>query len=860
MFFRDLPIRRKLMTAQLLTSGAVLVLATVGFFTYEIVSLRKSMIAGYTTRAEIIAANSTGALAFSNEADAVEVLSALRTDKKMVAACIYDDKGRLFARYPIGSPETLFPPAPGLSGYRNGYLEVFCPIVQGDRNFGTVFLRSDLSALTDRYRAYVWLTVAVILGSLLLAFFLSDYLQKQISVPILILADTARDISERRDFSVRARKSTQDELGMLTDAFNQMLGEIQTGAQALRASEANYREIFDKANDAIYIHDAGTGRVLDVNQRTCDLFGFTREEFIQGDPSQFLTGNPGFTLQDASERLKKAVTEGPQVFEWQGKNKDGSIRWVEVSLKRAVIAGQDRVLAFVRDISERKELEQVLSNEAFISSVLENVPNMIFVKDVKDLRFVMFNKAGEDLLGVSRKELMGRNDYDFFPKEQADFFTSKDRAVLEGGRLQDIPEEPIETKNGKKSLHTKKIPIRDSEGNVKYLLGISEDITESKEAQRALQEKTELLDLVLRNMGDGVVAADEKGTFLLFNPAAERIIGKGAVEGGTDVWAKKYGVFHSDGTTLFRDDEVPLARALQGEATTDIEMILRNEGHPEGVSIKASGRPLRDEKGRIRGGVVIVRDVTEEKRKQEKEAYTRALEVSNRELQDFVFVASHDLQEPLRKIQSFGEFLQREEGQNLGPNGKDYLDRMRNAAGRMQRLINDLLALTRVTTKAQPLVPVELDRLLKEVLADLETRIVETKAEVRVGPLPILEADPTQMRQLFQNLIGNALKFHRPGVPPVVQIGATVEKEGRVGVDYCRIIVEDNGIGFDNKYADQIFKVFERLHGKEAYEGTGIGLSICRKVVERHGGTIRAEGNPGQGSRFIIELPLRAKG
>ncbi len=391
-------------------------------------------------------------------------------------------------------------------------------------------------------------------------------------------------------------------------------------------------------------------------------------------------------------------------------------------------------LVVVRDITQEmqaeegsKKLEAILRTQDFITSVLENLPNMVFVKDAKDLRFVMFNKAGEELLGIPRADLIGKNDYDFFPKEDADFFTAKDRKTLEARQLLDIPEETLQTREkGPRILHTKKIPVLNQDGIPQYLLGISEDIT----AQKA-QENLKI--------------------------------------------------------------------------------------------------------------------------------YTKALETSNQELQDFVFVASHDLQEPLRKIQAFGEFLRDEFKAVLGETGRDYVERMRSAANRMQILINDLLALTRVTTKAKPFISVNLSDILQGVLSDLETRIQEKKAKVEVASLPTLEADETQMRQLFQNLIGNALKFQRPGVPPEITVYASAAPKAVDGEGRCRIKVEDNGIGFDNKYGELIFKVFERLHGRDEYEGTGIGLAVCRKVVERHGGTIKAEGIPGKGSIFTIELPLHHK-
>jgi signal transduction histidine kinase len=186
---------------------------------------------------------------------------------------------------------------------------------------------------------------------------------------------------------------------------------------------------------------------------------------------------------------------------------------------------------------------------------------------------------------------------------------------------------------------------------------------------------------------------------------------------------------------------------------------------------------------------------------------------------------------------------------------------MQAAAGRMRSLINDLLTFSRVETKAQPFRPVDLGRVAREVLSDLEGRIEQTGARVEVDGLPTVEAEPTQMRQLLQNLIGNALKFHRPGEPPVVQVhgrpALAPEGEGDAAdPTLCRIAVQDNGIGFDEKYLDRIFGVFQRLHGRGEYEGTGMGLAICRKIVDRHGGSITARSAPGHGATFLVTLPL----
>ena len=206
------------------------------------------------------------------------------------------------------------------------------------------------------------------------------------------------------------------------------------------------------------------------------------------------------------------------------------------------------------------------------------------------------------------------------------------------------------------------------------------------------------------------------------------------------------------------------------------------------------------------------------------------------------------MQEPLRKIQAFGEHLLETQADALGDD-KLYLERMQDAAGRMRNLIQDLLAYSRVGTKGRAFVSVDLMQVSQDVLSDLEVRIAEVKGHVEVSPLPVITADPMQMRQLLQNLISNALKFHRDDVTPIVQVYTEINEKS------LKIIVKDNGIGFDQKYTDRIFTMFQRLHARTAYEGTGVGLAIVRKIVQRHQGEIIAESEVGAGATFIIALP-----
>jgi PAS domain S-box-containing protein len=236
--------------------------------------------------------------------------------------------------------------------------------------------------------------------------------------------------------------------------------------------------------------------------------------------------------------------------------------------------------------------------------------------------------------------------------------------------------------------------------------------------------------------------------------------------------------------------------------------------------------------------------------------YAQKLERSNQELEDFAFIASHDLNEPLRKIQAFGERLQKKFAPVLGQEGLDHVIRMRGATKRLQDMIGGLLASSRGAAGGAGFLPVDLEQLVCSVLSDLEWQIEKNGAQVSLEDLPTLEADPGQMRRLFQNLISNALKFHGKE-PIVIKISGSPLRVDDNKCDCCRIIVEDNGIGFEQINAERIFSLFERLHGRSAYEGTGMGLAICRRIVERHGGSITAKSVPGKGAAITITLPAR---
>ena len=416
------------------------------------------------------------------------------------------------------------------------------------------------------------------------------------------------------------------------------------------------------------------------------------------------------------------------------------------------------------------------------------------------------------------------------------------------------------------------IAQRDASGKAIRMSGSHTDITERISAEHALAAVNSQLEGVLAASTQvSIIATDAQGLITVFNSGAENLLGYSAAD---MIGKQTPKLFHvreevlARGAELTRELGVPVegfdvfvAHAKQGRFDLREWTYVRKDGGEFPVSLVVTA--VRNATGEITGFLGLAEDITEQKQAQwalarQAEELTR----SNRELEQFAYIASHDLQEPLRKVQTFGDMIATEAGSTLSAEGHDYLQRMRNAAARMQTFINDLLTYSRVASQAKPYERVNLAQITQEVLSDLEIRIQSTGGRVEVGELPDLDADPIQMRQLLQNLIGNALKFHRRGVPPVVTVQCRLihslpaNGSGHSAFpEMCEITVQDNGIGFDEKYVDRIFAPFKRLHGRGEYEGTGIGLAICHKIVERHRGTITARSVPDEGTRMIVMLP-----
>jgi len=353
-------------------------------------------------------------------------------------------------------------------------------------------------------------------------------------------------------------------------------------------------------------------------------------------------------------------------------------------------------------------------------------------------------------------------------------------------------------------------------------------------------------------VGEAIILLDAQGCIETWTPAAGRIFGVSADQ----ILGQHIDAFDPG-------EERAAAFSKLGSATESGRCELEAwRVRPDGSRFWAHivTCAVRDRAGEISGYAMIVRDLTPMRRAEALRArYALALEQSNRDLEGFASVASHDLQEPLRKILAFGDRLRSHCGDAMGAKGREYMERIDDASRRMQQLIDGLLTYARVGGRSDRPEPVDLNQIARVVLSDLERAIEMSNATIVLGALPTLEADSTQMQQLFQNLIGNAIKFQSNGSRPYITISGTRQQASN-GANHAppcwQLRFEDNGIGFEQQYRERIFGMLQRLHGRGAYEGTGIGLAICRKIVERHGGTIVAESVPLKGTTFTVTLPI----
>lgn len=581
-------------------------------------------------------------------------------------------------------------------------------------------------------------------------------------------------------------------------------------------------------------------------------------------------------LADVMQTIQRNIDRGefPPMY-YRIMRKDGEVRHVKTSGVPVVNEKGETVLfGSILDITEELQLKQQLQERnQLVESLIENSADMIEVIDT-ELCYTIWNKANEQQFGLSKEDVLGRNILDVFPALRND---KRMELIREGLKGHPTYRKEQSCLNGRKTADFSYIPLHNADGSIMGLLIMAHDITERIKAAERLKKANE--ELYYRNQAlqetyafnrhitdlapNGIYVYDKvKGLNVFINKKVQELYGyseKEMEQMGHDFVSQ---IIHpDDAPAVF--EKLKKYDTAKDEDVLEFEHRIRNKEGQYRYMFTRESIFKRNQNGVPEQFIGVTVDVTDikmaEKELREKNL---ALQQSNEELASFNYIASHDLQEPLRKIQTFGNFLEETE-QNLTDQGKSSLRRMQMAAARMRTLINDLLAFSRASMVKEELAQVDLNDILKNAKSSLRTALKEKEAQVNACDLPVVQGVSFQLQQLFENIIGNAVKYCGPGVTPVVNITikeiATEQAEALgllPGWNYHCISVQDNGIGFEQQYADKIFELFQRLHTKSEYPGTGLGLAICKKIVQNHGGHIQAISNPGEGARFEIFLPV----
>lgn len=490
--------------------------------------------------------------------------------------------------------------------------------------------------------------------------------------------------------------------------------------------------------------------------------------------------------------------------------------------------------------------------EALVNGVLDSsISGIITFKSIRDrqrkivdFKIILANPSARKYIIQhynmnGRESVEGSKMSEIFPDNFSDGLFAKYMNVVENNSSFRLQHKSIATD---KWLYITGVKFQDG------LVVTFDDITERKQADERIQHSESLYRTFAKNMPSSLI--------FLFDRDLNCTLADGSAFDMLELRREDF-VGRNFQTTFDRYYMkllLPLfEKTLEGEEST-LEVKMRKK------LFKVHNVPIKNADGEIFAGMCVAQDITEVK-KYEKELEHRIeeLNASNRELEQFAYVASHDLQEPLRKIRAFGDRLISRYKEAIGEDGRNYIERMQNASARMQKLIDDLLTFSRISRTLEPFEPVDFNKVIQEVLSDLEIAIEVKQVKIEADTIPVIHARAGQIRQLFQNLISNAIKFSRQDRQPQISIRSellNVNPNTGQG-KFCKITINDNGIGFDEKYAEKIFIIFQRLHGKTEYEGTGIGLAICKRIIENHNGSISAHSQPGEGATFEIVFPLK---
>ncbi|MBJ6136580.1 PAS domain S-box protein [Marinobacter litoralis] len=597
----------------------------------------------------------------------------------------------------------------------------------------------------------------------------------------------------------------------------------------LKAEElAKQREAFFSLTPEMFCI-VSQDRFIEVNRAFLAALGYSREELI--GRSYFDLIHPGYrhVITNAMDELWR----GKPIYELEIQvfHRHGDLCWLRLN----AALENHRIHCSARDITREKAIQKALREKDHLLSMAEKLGRLGGWVLNLDSRQTIWTNAVCDIHDLPRGEAPELDKaLSYYTSEYRPKIEEAIQRAIELGLPFDLEAQIVTAKGRLRWVRAMGQAVRSAADEIVALQGAFQDITESKESTEQIRKLAERQATIFESITDGFFTLDKDWLITFANKKAEqlvavprhRAIGKSALK----VYPQ---LVDSEFHRQFR-------AAMETGETASFEAYFE----PRNLWLEVNVYPSEE------GLAIYFRSVNERKQaEKERDASMAELKRSNRELQDFAFVASHDLQEPLRKIQAFGDRLLRN-SKNFDEREQDYLRRMESAANRMQTLIKDLLSFSRISTRGQPFQQCHLNRILDEVLGDLETAIAESNARIDVSDLPEMMGDPSQLRQVFQNLLSNAIKFRRPDAQPIVRVYAEMASD-----QAWVLVVEDNGAGFDPKYAGRVFQPFQRLHSRSDYPGTGIGLAIVRKIIERHGGCIEAEGKPGSGAIFRVHFP-----
>ena len=615
---------------------------------------------------------------------------------------------------------------------------------------------------------------------------------------------------------------------------------IKLSASRLQESEKKYRDVADLLAEGIFESDR-KGFLVYANNRLIEVLGVEPDDLNRASIFKFVA-EPSREL--AKERFTRIIQHedlGP--VEYMLQRKDGT---TFPALVHSLAVEQEGEAVGVRgvvfDISERKRTEQALKDsERRFRELTEQLEEGVFEVDLAGT-LTYANRKGLSSLGRGEEDLKnGLSVFDVIAPQNQKLARERFVRVLKGEDLGAV-EYVLKRKDGTTLpalSHTSPIVQGDAVVGVR---GVMIDISDLKRTEQALRESEERFRTLLKSLHEGVWALDKDDRTSFVNPRMAEMLGYAEDEmlGKT--------VFSFSGAEWQKKTAEYMERRRQGISEQIEAELLRKDGGRVCASLETS--PIFDNDGHYAGSIAGVQDITERKLGEERLKQTMAeLDRSNKELEQFAYVTSHDLREPLRMMTSFAQSLEKRYKDRLDQTADEYIHFIVDGAARMQSLIDDILMYSRVSTRALPFDLVELEKVFLDVQANLTAALTETQAKVTHDPLPAILADASQMAQVLQNLVGNGLKFHREGEIPVVHVSARQE-----GPEWV-LSVQDNGIGMDPLLFGRLFNLFQRLNPQDKYPGTGVGLAVTKKIVQRHGGRIWVESQPGKGSTFYFSLP-----